>query len=271
MLKIDESGYPRLELGTIISPVKSGTGRGNSAHDSFTGRFTFLPPGINILEGKEHAQELSSATARLFRDRAKAVGANQAVMRIINGKLHFVLLKDGKKLDSFAVESVEKRKGKDDPVQAPTEARLTDEERFAIIKMARDLGLSGEKLQKRIADTFEGIAPDQIQQIAHEVDLQRLLDLVMYLDQRGRIELKNEKISDNEIRIGVGRGFIRRSFSTVSPDQLRIIQQRLQGLGWTPEETNKILIGKVPKRLKDELKSENKSAEGERMGTGVSR
>lgn len=253
-IDIDKKGFPRLkedslELGTIISPIKSGTGRGNSAHDSFSGRFTFLPPGVQILEGMELAKGLSSATAQLFRDRAKATSANQAVLRVVNGNLHFVLLKNGKKMNSFAIQPEDVRKG----VKQEQPARLTDQESIAIIKLARNLGLSGEKLKNRINEMFTGIAPDQIQQIEHEVDRQRILDLVMYLDQRLRIELKGEKITDEEIRIGVGRGFMRRSFATIEKPQLLDIIQKLEGLGWSTDQVNKGLVGKVPKRLKESL------------------
>lgn len=257
MTKIDKNNFPRLEpdlnLGVIISPVKSGTGRGNSAHDSGTGRFTFLPKGVNILEGSNLAKGLSTATAKLFREKAAAVGANQASLRIINGKLHVVLLVDGKRLGSFAVEPIDVRKGK--AKEGGPVAELSDSEKDYIIKFARDLGLSGEKLKTRLSEVFKGISPPQIQELEHMIDAQRINDIVAYLDFRLRKEIREESISDSEVRIAVGRGFLRKSFAILNEDQTKIILQRLQGIGWTTQELQRGMTGKLPKRLKPIVES----------------
>lgn len=263
---IDKNSFPRLEpdlnLGVIISPITSGTGRGNSAHDSGTGRFTFLPKGVNIVIGQDLAQGLTTQTAKLFREKAAAVGANQAALRVINGNLHVVLLVDGKRMASFQVEPKDKRANKNNPndpnvpgdIGAPTPELSTEEKDF-VIKLARNLGITGEKIAEKLKEQFKGISPPQIQQLEQLINTQRIDDLVHYLDTRLRIEVHHEKIDDAQIRIAVGRGFLRRSFAAMDEDAIRIVIQRLQGLGWSQDELTQGVHGKLPKRFKSLVKA----------------
>jgi hypothetical protein len=262
MLKLDKNAYPRLEEDkidlAIFSPVKSGTGRGNPFHDEATGKFTWAPPGNRIAKGAGLIKNsLTPSTRKMLFQRAKAVKSDTIAARIINGKLHIVLLRHNKRVDSFAVDPIGVRGKQQGPPQSNERSgepvgEFTDEQRDIIFQVARNVSLQDEAAFRQIEDQLQTeLTPDQKAQIKEIILEERIRLLVAYLDLRFRQTIKGETISDSEFRVKVGRGMLKKTVAGLGEDQMRRVVQRLQGLGWEGKDIQEKFINGLPARLKD--------------------
>lgn len=265
-IKIDKNGFPcvyadsePLELASIFVPTK--TGQGNPFHSSFTGKFTFAPPGTQILKGGNLIKGLSTSTRKILFDRAAITKANQISAQVINGMLHIVLLNDGRRLDSFAVkprsQDTQKAAGEATGATLPDSLTLRD----AVVDAARE-GLQGSDLRAFLKE--RGIQVDQpglLEQVIEKVEQQRLTDVVDYLHQQLRKQVKEESQIDR-VRLSVGRGYLRQVFSRYDEGQIRDILVRLQGRGWSEDIIHSNVISKLPKRLKEPIQSSIRVVKG---------
>lgn len=250
MLTLDQKGFPVM-LSSMQVPTKSG----NPFHNPSTGEFSYAPTGVIILKGNNLLKLLSAGSRKQLADRAKLSNANQLAARIIDGKLYIVLLRDGKRVHSFTIL----------PRKQDTNQRVkvTPVINDSVVQAARNLGLSDEQIIKFIEDK-SGIKfeENQRQEILDLVQQQRLDDIVAYLDYQLQAKVGQIKKSDSLMRIAVGRGFFRQTFSKLDEAQTKIILDRLQGLGWSEDELQASIVGKFPKRLKDVFEIELKKEEG---------
>lgn len=265
-VEIDNNGYPvvysddQVNLGVKIVPTKSG----NPAHDSFTGRFSFLPSGVQVLRGEELFKELSTGTRKHFFERVQISGANQVSARIINGKLHIVLLKDGRRLDSFSVKPRSDRADAGTP-ERPGEAAGARQAsslvvRDAVVDAARE-GLQGKELKKMLTERGIDFSGGLLAEIEQMIKQQRQTDVIDYLHQTLRKQVHKEHQIDR-VRLSVGRGFLRQVFSRYSEDEIRTILVRLQGRGWSEDVIHANVISKLPKRLREPIQSSVRRTKG---------
>jgi hypothetical protein len=253
-ITVDKKGFPRIDLGVAV-PTKSG----NAFHDKFTGKFSFAPPGVIILEGSDLIKNLSTSSRKVLFERAKVGRANQLSARIIEGKLHIVLLNNGKRVDSFALRPTSEKKGEQAKSGQDTSKlgkgvpELSDSERDNILEIARDLNLVGDKLKKRLEKIFEGqLSPGDKEVVKRMIDQQRIDDLVAYLHQNLLKKLKEDK-STSKVKILTPRGYLRKSFANIDEPTMKIILQRLQGKGWSEQELQDNVVKSLPARLKEHL------------------
>lgn len=266
-IQIDKNGFPtvlpdKTNLGVIFSPTK--TGQGNPAHDSFSGKFSFLPAGVHVLKGGDLLKSLSTSTRKIFFQRAQITRANQVSAQIVNGRLHIVLLNDGRRLDSFAVApqgdaaQVAAQQARSDAAGAPLTGSPVI--RDAIVDAARD-GLEGKELQEFLQKRGIDISGGQINQILEAIDQQKKNDVVDYLNQLLRKQVHQENQIDR-VRLSVGRGFLRQVFSKYSEDEIKGILDRLSARGWSQDVISSNVISKLPKRLREPIQSSFRVAKG---------
>ncbi len=262
MIELDAKGYPRLKedrIGlAVFSPSNSDTGRGNDFHDPRTGQFTFSPPGNRVIEGGPLFKQMSKSSRKLLFDRAKAFQSNAVAARIVNGQLHLILLRDGKRVDSFALDPVDQREGEQqgppqsDEVSGLPVEQLDDRERDILFQVARNVALNGEEAFQEVASRFEReISPAQKAIITQWIVDQRVSMLVAYLDLRFRQSIKGEKISDAEFKIKVGRGMLKKTVAGLDPSAIRAVSSRLEGLGWSSEDVGTHWLDSLPERLRN--------------------
>lgn len=270
MINLDKNGFPvlvadRVDLGVNIVPTK--TGQGNPAHDTFSGRFSFLPGGVQVLQGEELLRSLSTATRKVFFQRAAVTKANQVSAQVVNGKLHIVLLNNGRRLDSFVIAPQTQQDTNQAPSQtagAATGATQTALPlvRDAIVEAARE-GLQGSELRDFLLKRKINVTGDNLAAIMREIELQKKNDIVDYLNQQLRQQVNKENQIDR-IRLSVGRGFLRKVFAHYKEDEVRGILQRLEGMGWSQDVIHSNVISKLPKRLRDPLQSSFRKQAGKK-------
>jgi hypothetical protein len=246
----DENGYPLL-LATQRVATKSG----NPYHSSLTGEFTNAPAGVLVLKGENLLKLLSPGTKKILADRAKIGKANQLAAEIIDGKLHIVLLRDGKRVHSFSVKP--KTQGSNERV------KVTPVIKDALIENARNLGLSDEQIIKNLQE-ISGVefSDEQREEILELIKEQRLEDTIAYLHYQLQVRTKERPQDDAILRIAVGRGYFRRVFSQYDEAQTKIILDRLRAKGWGDEILQAAVITKFPKRLKEVFTIEHKQDKG---------
>jgi hypothetical protein len=265
VITVDEKGFPvllaeKIDLATF-APTKSG--QGNDFHDSFTGKFTYAPPGVQIMGGEELIKGLSTTTRKVLFDRAKAVRANQLNAAIIDGKLHIVLLKNGRKMDAFAVlpkgQREEAKRNAEGEQEGGVEIDLTDSNiRDTLIDAARTLGLQGEGLKKFLEDRLGGeIDPRLFESFEIAVRDFRLNDLVDYL----HMNVLPEDSATNELRVSAPRGYLRKTFAGLTPEEVQIVFTRLGGRGWSEESLQTKVAGSLPAKLKKAIHVPDKESD----------
>jgi len=267
-IEIDSSGYPRLkedklDFGTVS--VDADAKSGNPFHDPATGKFTFAPAGMQIIVGEKLLKGLSTPTRKLFFQRSQITRANQVAARVIEGNLHIVLLRDGRRLDSFAVAPQKGEKGKgtggeDHPgvLGKPIEVTPVLED---IAREAARLGLEGDKLSKFLQEHGISITGNALQQVEDIVTRKKLDDLVDYLHQALRKRFHKEDQIDR-IRIAVGRGYLKKTFAKLDEAQTRIVIHRLQGRGWSEDIVQGAIVPQMPKRLRDVFQNQRRIDKG---------
>lgn len=267
MFGIDSKGYPivypdRVDLGITIVPTK--TGGGNPSHDSFSGKFSFLPGGVVAIRGEDLLKGLSSPQRKVLFQRAQISKANQVAARIINGKLYIVLLSNGRRIDSFSLsnpaDSAQTGTPQTPPGGAGAPAIGSPVVRDALVDAARG-GLEGKQLTQFLEKRGIQIPPGGMAQFMQLIDEQRKNDLVDYLDQQLRKQTHQSDQIDR-VRISVGRGYLRQVFSRYKPDEIKVILQRLEGRGWSEDVIHSNVISKLPKRLRDPLQSSVRQVAG---------
>lgn len=263
---IDSKGFPELFEDQVDLAVvaKVAEGRpGNDFHDKFTGKFTYAPSGVRVLSGGAFLKAIDSTQRQRLFNAAAGTKANQLGVKLINGQLQAVLLRDGRRIISFSL-GADPTKGKNAPQTAPDGSKegapvqLTPALRDTIVDAARDLNLTGDKLTKFIEDRAEGeLSPGDIASIINLIKDQQLNDLVDYLHQQLRRIVKKETTKD-EIRISVGRGFLRKSFANLDKAQTVEVLTRLQARGWLEKDIQDHVADSLPKRLRNELNAVHK-------------
>jgi len=264
MLKIDKAGFPRISEDKInFASVKVPTESGNPFHNPFTGEFTFAPPGVKIFEGEDLFRDLSTSSRKVVFDRVALTQANQASARIINGNLHIVLLRDGRRLDSFGFPPKEIQKedaeARENNVQFPdSKLQITGEIRDAIMAAARDLDLVGGALiafiEEQVGTKF---SREQKKELLRLINEQRINDLIDYLHQNLRKQELNEK-DQGKIRILTPRGYIRRTFARLDEIQVQEVLTRLQARGWLESVIQERVVAGLPQRFKNRFHVEAK-------------
>lgn len=259
MPALDSKGYPIL-LATKVASTKSG----NPFHNSATGEFSFAPAGVQILKGGELLKLLSAPSRKTLGDRIKLSGANQLAAQIIEGKLHIVLLINGKRIHSFAIlPKTDAQKAKEGEGKNQAGIEITPVIKDAMIEAARNLGLEDDQIIKFIQDkTGAIIGEEQKQAILDGVQDQRIQDLVDYLDQQLKTRVEGAPQNDALVKISVGRGYLRKTFSRLDEATTKIVLDRLSGRGWNTPVIQATIVTKFPKRLKDTFEIENKKDKG---------
>jgi hypothetical protein len=247
LLALDKKGYPVLKLGAV--PTVSG----NPYHDAFSGQFTFTPPGVNVVIGKKILKGLSSSTRRILFDAAKKVKANQMSAVVKDGKVEFILYRDGRLLHSFSVaDDSESGKAAADSNSNPVGGlgAPTGAFRDAVVDAARETSLEGDQLkaffEKKLNMKVEG---EQLAHLEKLVDEQRVNDLTDYLNSY----LSGDK-QTNKLRISGPRGFVRKSFASLETPVINQILDRLKLRGWSDDVIrDKIISGFSKERRKEFL------------------
>lgn len=263
-IEVGQNGFPvlkedHIDLGTVS--VDANTKSGNPFHNPATGQFTFAPAGMQIITGEKLLKGLSTPTRKLFFQRTAVTQANQVAARVIDGNLHIVLLRDGRRLDSFAVKpqqgaSGQGTGGENKPGVSGKPIEVTPTLEDAAREAAR-LGLTGDALVKFLEKRGINATGSALQQVEDLVKNKKLDDLIDYLHQALRKRFHKEDQIDR-IRISVGRGYLKKTFATLDEAQTRIVLQRLQGRGWSEDVVQGAIIPQMPKRLKDVFQNQRR-------------
>lgn len=275
MLVLDKEGYPvltedYLDLAITFSPVEKGR-PGNDYHDA-SGKFTFLPSGIKFLIGRNLIENESSVIKKQVADRATALKANQIGAKLINGKVHVVFLKNGRRLHSFTFIQKDrtKKEGKDPDPKNILGIDITPQIKDEVIEAAREIFLVGKDLEEYLKKISNNeLSPSDIASLKNLVEQQRLNDLVSYLHNKMRKVYKGAKDTDT-IRLSVGRGYLKKLFAMLERDQIQEVLTRLQARGWKESEIQSTVIEDLPpkhkkifeasyKKERKEKKDENKA------------
>ena len=228
-----------MKLGVSV-PTESG----NPFHDVFTGKFTYAPPGVNIITGKKIVANLVPAQGKVLAAAARKVNANQMTASIQDGKIVFALYRDGRILTRFSVPVEASGGEKGDKPPEATDPKLekgleapTGAWRDAIVDAARETSLEGDALKSFFEEKLNIEIDDRmLQRLAQLVDEQRINDVSDYLNtylQTGS--------PTNTLRLQAPRGYVRKVFASLEPKVIQDIFARLRQRGWS----DKILEEKV--------------------------
>jgi hypothetical protein len=249
----------------LVSKVAEGR-PGNDFHNPATGQFTFAPPGVDIITGSNILKQLTKAARdELFR-RASQVNANQLAVRIIDGKVSFVLLRDGRRLHSYSIgsEGLEAQPGEQQPELAKTGGPIDLLEfikrRDAVVEAARQLDLTQTDVEKFLKQRAKRDLSDiEVDQLVKEIRAVQVNDLVDYLWYN--IESKTGKVRKDIVRIATPRGYLRKSFANVTEEEARFIIDRLRDRGVEEEDIERSIVGKLPQRLRKFIEQPHKEEE----------
>jgi hypothetical protein len=235
-----------MKLGIAV-PTQSG----NPFHDVFSGKFTYAPPGVNIIIGKQIVKDLQPSAGKILAEAARKVKPNQMSAVIEDGMIVFNLFRDGRLLTSFSVpqeSSGEGEKGKKPPAQDDKSLDKglpvgTGAFRDAVVDAARETSLEGDALKSFFEEKL-GIKLDerQVTRLAELVDEQRINDLSDYLN----IYLR-EGSNTNALRISAPRGFVRKAFANLEIDVIHDVFARLRARGWSDEILNDKIVKQFSK------------------------
>lgn len=242
------SKYPILFASAVV-PTESG----NPFHDVTTGRFSFAPPGVNVISGRQFLRQIDTNSRKKLFARAKLTGANQLAVKEKDGQIIFVLFKDGRALSTFSFPQVG-QEGQKAPAQIPQTGALRD----ALIDAARNPSLTGDRLESfltgRLGDAFD---PSEFGVYEKMIDELRLNDLLDYLHQNLRRKLHGEKQTD-KIRISTPRGYLAKTFAWLDEEKTRLVLDRLRARGWSENDIQENVINQFPKRLQKFFPEPNK-------------
>jgi hypothetical protein len=251
-LTLDKKGFPvlledDLKLGVVV-PTESG----NPFHNPQTGRFSFAPPGVNVIKGGEYLEGIKSDLRKYLFEVSKKSGANQLAIKDVNGSLQFVLMRDGRHLGSFSAQS-QVDKGETTALSI-SDPLLRD----AIVEAARNPSLTGEKLRAFLSERIGKEIDDEVfEQIQTQIDDQRLNDLIDYVSQNLHRKLDGIPFT-NTIRLHTPRGYLQKNFSNLTPEQAQEVITRIQHRGFTEEQVQTYVVAKFPKALREKLEVEHK-------------
>lgn len=264
MFKLDDKGYPKISEN--FASVQVETESGNPFHHPGTGQFTFAPPGVNILIGRELIKGLSTARRKTLFSRAKVSKANQLAARVIDGKLHIALLINGRRVDSFAFTPLGNKEN-NAPEQEIGEGEKgsvvkqpQDSERDIITDAARTPNLDNDSLYQYLEGRGIAITEQNKEQYFELVKNKRLDDLVDYLHLHMREKVKGVS-KEGTIRLVLPTGYLRKSFSGLEKEDIQLVLTRLQGRGWLEKDVQEHVTSKLPKKFKGELLNKNDDEE----------
>lgn len=255
-IRLGQNGYPELyedkvNLGTVS--IDPDTKSGNPFHNPATGEFTFAPAGMQVLEGENLLKGLSTSTRKIFFNRSAVTKANQVVARIINGNLQIVLLRDGRKLDSFAVapKSADIQKARAIEAKGSPGAQLEQDAiiRDAAVDAVRQGIENADELHAFLRSRNISLSGGVFAQIQELMKGKRLDDLVDYLHQT-LLKKHHKENQVDRVRISVGRGFLKRTFAGLDKGETQKVLERLQGRGWTENTLQGTIVTQFPPRLK---------------------
>lgn len=248
----NQKKYPKITKSNKINfaavrQVESG----NPYFDPSTGKFSHGIPGARVLAGENLLKSLPANFRRNITDRVRLLKANQVGFKEVDGQIVVVILKNGKQLNTFSVQA-QQREGQVD------EFKVTKALRDQFLDVARDLKIGQEALDELIQDRMEGnLTTQEIADIKNMIIDVRLDDLVDYLDQKLKNKIEGVKQSDF-VRISVGRGYEKRSFSDLSVQQANEVLKRLQGRGWSEAQVQDNVAASMPRQLREKINVDHK-------------
>lgn len=268
MIELGKNGYPtlkrdRLDLGTVTVDVDAKSG--NPFHNPATGQFTFAPAGMQVIEGEKLLKGLQTSTRKMFFNRSAITKANQVVARVINGNLSIVLLRDGRKVDSFAVAppAAEKQKSQQEAAAGLPGAQLKEDAliRDAAVDAVRTGIENSDELHKFLEARNISIHGGVFAQIQELMRAKRLDDLVDYLHQT-LLKKEHKENQVDQVRIAVGRGFLKSTFAGLSKEESIVVLERLNGRGWDEDILQGTIVSQMPPRLQKALEIPGKQQTG---------
>lgn len=250
--------YPVLKktnLGVAV-PTESG----NPFHDVFTGKFTYAPPGVNIIIGKKIVNDLTPGIGKVLAEAARKVKPNQMSAVAEDGNIIFTLFRDGRLLTQFSVpvETGEGKKGEKPPEQDDPELQKgleapTGAFRDAVVDAARETSLEGEALKSFFEEKLNMEVDEHLlKRLASLVDEQRINDLSDYLNTYLR-----EGSNTNTLRISAPRGYVRKAFANLELDVINDVFGRLRARGWSNEILNDKIVVQFSKERQRQVLGAN--------------
>jgi hypothetical protein len=251
----DSKGIPIMLKDKIDLAIAVPTESGNPFHNPATGRFTFAPPGVNILQGSEIFKTLDKATRNSIFGRSKFLNANQASAQKNGDRIEIVFLRDGRFLGSFSMKDPEAEKRKKEAEKAGKEGQKaaidSDVGRDRLISIARDKSIRGERLKDYLEQVLgREASEEEFDQAEQAIQDQNLLDLIQYLHQKLSEKYDENSLKD-QVRVAVGRGYLKQEFSNLDEAQTQEVFNRLNGLGWQTDQIQETIVPQLPKRLKE--------------------
>lgn len=255
MITKDAVGFPvltdeEINLGSSYVPIAPGR-PGNDFHNPATGKFTYSPPGVNVVAGQELLKQLSSASRKALFTRVSTAQANSmGAVAQPDGSIKIVLFKDGRKLGSFGLQPQPTKEATAKPSGAVPAGDLAAQDK--ILLAARNTELTGQKLRDFIKKQNSNLSDSDITNIYNRIIDQRVTDLIMYVHQN-LLSKVNEDKQSKTVRIRTPRGYLRRSFANIDVPTARKILTRLGSLGWSEEILQDKVVKGMPKTLRSEL------------------
>lgn len=252
MITLDKKGYPVLKLGVAV-PTESG----NPFHDTFSGKFSFAPPGVKIVVGTQIVKNLSPANRRILFDAAKKTKANQMGVSLVKGKLQFTLFRNGVLLTRFTLADdtaeVGGRQGGEDSSPLGGLTAPTGAWRDAVVDAARETSLEGDALKNFFEEKLNMKLDERtVTRLAELVDEQRINDISDYLNS-----YLSDDSSTNKIRISAPRGFVRKAFASLEVHVIQEIFARLRQRGWSDEILNDKVAVQFSKEKRNKITGRN--------------